>query len=195
MPDRRPPLAHLGPEGRSGSAKAVSLSEAAATGKLCLRGDPNDRAFLSAVGSVLDLVLPTEPNTVTDTEGVAVLWAGPDEWLVVLPALDLPEMKGRLADALHGIRSAVVDLSDARSVIRIEGTHARDVLAKGCALDLHPRVFRAGQAAHSLLAGATVTLHQTTDHDAAPAYDIYVPRSLADHLWRWLHDAALEYAA
>ncbi|NIO38860.1 MAG: hypothetical protein GTO41_00860, partial [Burkholderiales bacterium] len=29
--------------------------------------------------------------------------------------------------------------------------------------------------------------------DEAPSYDIYVHRSFADYLWRWLEDAAQEY--
>ena len=34
-----------------------------------------------------------------------------------------------------------------RTVIRIAGKRARDTLAKGCAIDLHPRAFTAGSAA------------------------------------------------
>ena len=41
-----------------------------------------------------------------------------------------------------------------------------------------------------VLAKATGLIHQTSD---APAYDLYVPRSFAEYLWRWLEDAAAEY--
>jgi len=35
-----------------------------------------------------------------------------------------------------------------------------------------------------------VLIHQVSD---APAYELYVLRSFADYLWRWLEDAAREY--
>jgi heterotetrameric sarcosine oxidase gamma subunit len=35
----------------------------------------------------------------------------------------------------------VVDVSAQRTTLRLRGEHARDLLAGGCSLDLHPRVF------------------------------------------------------
>ncbi len=64
------------------------------------------------------------------------------------------------------------------------------MLAKGCPIDFHPRVFRAGHCAQSTYGKANVLVHQTSD---APAYDIYVERSFADYLWACLEDAAEEY--
>jgi sarcosine oxidase subunit gamma len=84
----------------------------------------------------------------------------------------------------------VVDVSDSRAVITLSGPRALDVLAKGCPLDLHPRVFSPGRCAQSLLAKAHVLLHRVDD---APTFEIYVHRSFADYLWTWLEDAAAEY--
>jgi len=64
---------------------------------------------------------------------------------------------------------------------------ARGVLAQGCPLDLHPRAFRAGACAQSLLAGIDVLLHQRDD---APSYDLQVRWSHAAYLWAWLAAAA-----
>ena len=57
-PSRRPAAARAGARGR-----AASGSASAALGKIDLRGDPGDRAFMAAVGRALDLLLPSEPNT------------------------------------------------------------------------------------------------------------------------------------
>ena len=70
------------------------------------------------------------------------------------------------------------------------GPNARDVLAKGCPLDLHPSVFRPGDCAQTLLAKANVTLRCVDD---APSYELTVRRSFADYAAPWLQDAALEY--
>ena len=66
----------------------------------------------------------------------------------------------------------------------------RDLLAKGCPVDLHPSVFDVGQCAQSHLAKAPILLRQV---DREPTFEIIVRRSFADYFWTWLEDAAAEY--
>jgi sarcosine oxidase subunit gamma len=95
-----------------------------------------------------------------------------------------------LRAALDGRHYAVTDVTEGRTIIGLSGPHARDVLMKGCPIDIHPREFKAGECAQSTLAKANIILHQTSDD---PSYDIYVERSFASYLWDWLEDASLEY--
>ena len=122
-------------------------------------------------------------------ESVEVLWMGPDEWLVVAPpgAARHLEVLERALGAEHG---TVVDVSAQRTVIDVAGANARDVLLKGCALDLDPRAFGVGRCAQTLLARAQVILHARTDE---PAYRVFVRASFAGYLAEWLLDAAAEY--
>jgi len=172
----------------------VVLAERPVRAMVALRGDPGDKTFVSAVEHALDVAPPTAPNTVAGPavlgDGPRILWLGPDEWLVVTAASEGPDMPAALRGALGDIHSAVVDVSDGRAVIVLSGPHARDVLAKGCRIDLHASAFAAGQCAQTHLAKAHVLIHQTDD---APAYEIYVHRSFAPYLWTWLEDAASEY--
>ena len=169
---------------------ALRLTEVPFPTQIGLRGDPADGAFMAAAKGAFGLALPTTPNRVTTTGARRALWLGPDEWLVVTP----PGAEGAMCAALHAVRPgrhvAVTDVSEGRAVIGLAGPRARDVLAKGCPLDLHPRAFGPGRCAQSTLAKALVILHQIDDR---PAYDIYVERSFADYLWTWLEDAAAEY--
>ena len=121
----------------------------------------------------------------------AILWLGPDEWLIVTPVGEQGAMETALGAALAGQHVSVVDTTDARTMIRIHGAHARDVLMKGCPLDLHPRAFGPGQCAQTIIAKADVLIHQRDD---APTYDIYVLCSFARYLWDWLVDAAKEFS-
>lgn len=203
---RRSPLAHLGlaarargarPENASESAgetAGVLLGERAFRGQITLRGVADDPAFGEAVQGALGAALPVDANTTAGraslAEGPRILWLGPDEWLVVTAPGAEPQAMAALRDALRGRHTAVVDVSDGRTVIVLSGPDARRVLAKGCPLDLHPRAFGPGRCAQSLLAKAHVILHQVDD---APTYEIYVHRSFADYLWAWLSDAASEY--
>ena len=89
------------------------------------------------------------------------------------------------ARALRGV-GAAVDLSANRTTLELRGPASRDVLAAGCALDLHPRAFRPGRCAQTLLARAQVVLEQV---DAEPAYRLLVRGSFAGYVATWLADA------
>lgn len=177
-----------GPRGGAWDAGIV-LTEVRFPTLLNLRGDASDAAFGSGVESVLGLVPPAAPNTVSQTDEMAVLWLAPDEWLVVASgeAEDLP---GKLEANLSGVFATVVDLSDNYVCIRIEGAQARRVLQKGWTLDLHPRAFGIGQCAQSMLAHAAVILRQISDE---PGYELIVRPSFAKYTWEWLVDACAEY--
>ncbi len=171
----------------SDGAGAV-ISERPLLGHLNLRGDPVDGGFTSAAAGVLGFGLPTEPNTTGGKGGLLALWLGPDEWLVVTP----PDVQTRLADsleaALQGVHASVTDVTGGQTVITLSGPSAREVLAKGCPLDLHPAVFGPGACAQTLLAKANVTIRCVDD---SPSFELIVRRSFADYAALWLHDAAL----
>jgi sarcosine oxidase subunit gamma len=63
------------------------------------------------------------------------------------------------------------------------------VLAKGCALDLHPSQFTAGQTAQTMLSHAAVTMMAMPDGSMT----ILCRTSFAAYLLDWMADAALEY--
>jgi sarcosine oxidase subunit gamma len=166
----------------------IRLSEVPFLTQLTLRVTPGTPAA-AAAARALGAPLPLAPNTTSAGERVEVLWMGPDEWLVVAPpgAERHLELLERALGAEHG---TVVDVSAQRTVIDVAGANARDVLLKGCALDLHPRAFGVGRCAQTLLARAQVILHARTDD---PAYRVFVRASFAGYLAEWLLDAAGEY--
>lgn len=133
--------------------------------------------FVTAVNVQGTASFPTPPPGGVAAWGErSVLWLGPSEWLVVGGTpLDLP---------------GGVDVSANRTTIELSGPHARDVLEKGCTLDLHPRAFTAGRCAQTMVARAQVILWQTDD---APVYRLMVRGSFARYVADWLVDAAHEY--
>ena len=171
-------------------ANGLTLAELAVPGQINLRGRPSDTAFLAAAGGVLACRLPVSPNTVQTAGDLTVLWLGPDEWLVLTPPGAEAAIIARLREALAGIRAAVTDVSGNLARLLLAGNHARDVLAKGCSLDLHPRRFQPGQCAQTLILRCGIILHQIDDR---PSYDLLPRRSFAEYLWMWLSDAMAEY--
>lgn len=168
----------------------LELCERAPRAQIALRGDAGDDGFSAAVEAVLGVAPPRAANTVARRREVTVLWLGPDEWLAVMPAGREAKAMAALESGLASHHALVSDVSHARGVIGIAGEHAREVLSKGCAIDLHPRVFGPGRCAQTRLARCHMLLHQTT---AVPAFDVYVHRSFMVYAWTWLRDAAGEH--
>ncbi|NIR28156.1 MAG: sarcosine oxidase subunit gamma family protein [Gammaproteobacteria bacterium] len=177
-------------EAAAGDAANVVLGERPFLGHLNVRGDAADTQFLRAANDVLGLALPREPNTVTEQGEHAALWLGPDEWLVLTPPDAEAAVVERLRSALGDRFAALTDVSGGQTVITLSGKCARDVLAKGCTLDLHARAFGPGRCAQTHIAKSAALIRQT---DESPAFEIVVRRSFADYLWQWLEDAAREY--
>jgi sarcosine oxidase subunit gamma len=134
------------------------------------------------------LELPTKPKRVTAGQ-IAFIGMGPDQWLATEEGGDAMTFASRLA-AAFGDSASISDQSDSRAILRLSGSRARDVLAKGLAVDLHPRAFGPGDAALSTIALIGAHLWQLDD---APTYDIAVFRSMAGSFADFIHASAAEF--
>lgn len=191
---RRSALAHLGLEAAAAASPdpgaGVVLAECRPRGLLLLRGKGGDADFRRSVSAVLGIEPVAEPLAAVRRRDVEMLRLGPDEWLVATPDRRAERIERELRDALEGQGAALSDVSHGHTVIALSGPDARSLLAKGCPLDLHPRVFTPGRCAQSRLARCQVLIHQVGE---APAFEIHVPRSFAQYAWTWLEDAGQEF--
>ncbi|MEX3786798.1 sarcosine oxidase subunit gamma [Paraburkholderia sp. BR14374] len=155
-----------------------------------VRGDLRDAAFIRAVEQVIGCKPPEKANTVARGNGYDMLWLGPDEWLVrsetAHDATRTAPLLALLGAAFAGVFASAVDVGSGYTVLEIKGTRTRDVLARGCPLDLHPKLFGVGQCAQSHYFKASITLLPT----GADSFDIVVRRSFADYFVRIMLDAA-----
>lgn len=172
-----------------GNAGIVAC-ERAFLGHINFRGDPKDPRIVSAIRVVVSVAPPSLPNTVVEAQGHIVYWLGPDEWLIVTPGERRVAVESELLNALIGLRFAITDVSGGQTLVVVQGDPVRELLAKGCPLDLHPRAFDIGQCAQSHLAKAPILIRRL---DGRSSFEIIVRRSFADYFWLWLEDAAAEY--
>ncbi len=188
----RPALAGIATPDRYGNsegAPGVTLSERTGIGLATLAARKGRAAALGAmVQAAYGVALPGSSRLVAGPDA-GFIGTGPGQWLAVSERFAHGALAVDLAARLTGLAS-ISDQSDGRAVIRISGPRARDVLAKGLPIDLHPSVFGPGAAATSTIALMGVTLWQADD---APTYDVAVFRSLAGSFWTWLTDSAAEF--
>jgi sarcosine oxidase subunit gamma len=135
----------------------------------------------------LGAALPDGPRR-TQAPGLSVVGVGPRRWLLVRDGADSDFAPGLAAD-LHGL-AAVCLQSDAYALFQVAGPMARNTLAKGVSIDLHPLAFDLSSAAVTQAAHVGVILWQI---DEAPVYELAVPRSYERSFWAWLGESADEF--
>ncbi len=145
-------------------------------------------ALKAALMTTYGLVLPVGPRRATH-RALTFAGIGSDQWLASADGAETTGFAARLR-ARVGIFAAVTDQSDARLALRLSGPRARDVLAKGVPVDLHPKAFKPGDVANTTIAYMNVQLDML---DAAPAYQLTTPRSTAGSFWSWLTASAAEF--
>jgi len=133
---------------------------------------------------------PPEPRlteALSPLGALTLMWTGPGQWLAVSHEHDPSGLRADLAERLDGTDATVTDLSHARTVVRVAGPAARDLLAKGCPADVD--ALRHGECVASMLGHLNALIHCTGDED----FDVYVFRSFGLSLWEWLEQGAGEF--
>ena len=190
MPElrRRSPLDGALPEGRQGlgppDGPGVVIVERRGLALVQVLARPGQEEAV-----VARLRLDPAPGVASETLAGTALWLAPGTWMVVAQDVEDGGLYSRLREEL-GDRAAVVDQSHGHAVLRLAGPRARDVLAKGCRLDLHPRVFTPGMCAQTVIAQIGVLLHQC---DEIPTYDLYVFAGYVLDFLEWLTSSAAEF--
>ena len=183
-------LTGLGQRVLSVDGASVTLGEQAFTEMLNIRGNAADAGFVAAVQSATGLTLPLAANTASVGATGQLLWLGPDEWVFKFPPSNAQYQHPSPAEAmeisLRSVHVSLVPVSHGFTTLVVQGAGAADLLARGCPLDFHPRVFGAGAVAQSHVAKAGATLLCVA---AGTHYELTVRRSFADYLYRWLCEA------
>jgi sarcosine oxidase subunit gamma len=185
--------------GRSNPAVTITAEPYVAMVDVRLPADVSGTELLGAR-------LPTTPNTWEANDAVRAIWLGPDELLLTSTAHTPDELTGRVRETVRPLGGTVVDVSAQRIGVRLTGRRVRDVLAKGCSIDLHPRVFGRGSAAQTTIGQAGVILLALSDAGSVDRgavdrggvdrhdYLVLVRSSFAGYLADWLLDAAQEFS-
>ena len=166
--------------------RAATLEEIVFPAMVNLRGNAQDPAFLQAVLQATGLHLPRKANTASIDPQRQLLWLGPDEWLLKCRDHQGSPLAETLRAALQGQHSSVVEVGDGNTTLLVHGPAAAELLARGCPLDLHPRVFVAGNVAQSHVAKAAATILCL---EPGTRFELTVRRSFSDYLARWLSAA------
>ena len=169
-----------------------SMKEKSPVGKINLRGNLENKDFVSAAGKILGMILPKEPCSISAKEKITCMWLGPNEWLLVSndritkDSNDYELEKVLFNDISKKNLGAVTNVSDQYTILNLTGSNIFEIISKGCAFDFNSDSFTDNKVVQTLLNHIDVTIHKKSESNV----DLYVRRSFAKHLWDWLKDSS-----
>lgn len=164
----------------------IRLSEIRHLGKLNIRCSPKD---IDKVGKLIQSNLSLRPNHLSGKQGRIVLRIGPDEYLLLAEQGTEIQLEKTLNSSDVSKQISVTNISDALCAILLSGKKVRDLLSKGCAIDLHPDSFGKNQLAQCDLALANVLLVCCEENE----FICICRTSFADYVLDWCLDAGYEF--
>ena len=172
----------------------ISIEELPFIEKINLRGDTKDRDFMSNAGSVLDILIPTEPNTKIQNKDLQVIWLSPNEWLLsFLNESHFFRILEELNNKLNPEKTSITDISENKIVIRIEGKHTTELLKKFIVLDIDKALNSNLKVAQTIFIKIPVLIIRNHHDEEEQSYDIHVNRSHSKYLRDLLLDGCTQF--
>jgi len=174
------------------SISNFSMEEKAPIGKINLRGNIENKDFVSKVGKILGIILPKEACSTSTKEKITSLWLGPNEWLIVsnekIPKeTNTYELENVLYENISKTNlGSVTNVTDQFTVFTLSGSNIIETLSKSCSFNFESDSFTNNKVIQTILNHIDVTIHKKSESNI----DLYVRRSFAKHLWDWLKDSA-----
>ncbi len=163
----------------------VTVRDAGLCGMITLRGDLESKAVKDICKKVTGVAFPKPLSAGADGRS-GLCWMSPDEMLVMVPYADVQMALSDIHSALQGTHYAAENVSDARSVMFLEGAGAREVVAKLAPVDLHPDHFKVGDFRRSRL-GQVAAAFWMRDEET---FEIVCFRSVGDYCFSLLSASA-----
>ena len=144
------------------------------------------KSTLQIVSLNLDnLKFPEATMQVNSNKDTRILWSGPSNWLLVSTKKDILNSVQKICDDKN---FAVTDLSHSRAIIELKGSNSKEVLKKGCPINLNE--FKVNNCANSVFHGITITIDMVSNDPET--FRIFALRSFGESLYHSITDACLE---
>ena len=167
---KQSPLANLDPNQRQKldekSNRGCVLIEKEYLSQIILRVEIGYKKLIPLMKNEARINLPIGPNSqVPFDKNFQSIWLSPDEWLIASQTHDFTAAANMIKSALKNIFFTTVNVTDSRSIFAVTGENSQEILSKGCTIDLHPTIFKAGHVANTLLANTPVVIQKDSSED------------------------------
>ena len=133
-----------------------------------------------------DLELPLENSRVSNNKQTRILWNAPRTWLIISSKKNI---FSAIEDKFDNKNFAVTDISHSRAVIQIKGLKAKEVLKKGCPININE--IQVNNCAGTVFNGITVVVDFVNSNP--DTFNLLALRSFGETFYHHITDAALEF--
>ena len=133
-----------------------------------------------------DLDLPLESPKVTMNKETRILWNAPRTWLIISSKKNIVSS---IKDKCDNENFAVTDISHSRAVIQIKGLQAKEVLKKGCPININE--IQVNNCAGTVFNGITIVVDCVNNNP--DTFNLLALRSFGETFYHHVTDAALEF--
>jgi len=133
-----------------------------------------------------DLDLPLESPKVIMNKETRILWNAPRTWLIISSKKNIVSS---IKDKCDNQNFAVTDISHSRAVIQIKGFQAKEVLKKGCPININE--IQINNCAGTVFNGITIVVDCVNNNP--DTFNLLALRSFGETFYHHITDAALEF--
>ncbi len=132
------------------------------------------------------LEFPKESSLVSANNETRILWSAPRTWLIISTKEKIVK---EINENCNENNFSVTDISHSRAIIKIKGSNAREVLKKGCPLNINE--IKKNICAGTIFHGITIVVDCI--EDKTDDFNLLVLRSFGESFYHHITDAALEF--
>ena len=132
------------------------------------------------------LGFPIENSKVESNKETRILWSAPRTWFIISKKENIiNNIKEKCTDE----NFAITDISHSRAVIQIKGLQAREILKKGCPLNINE--FKTNNCAGTVFHGISIVVDLIDNNP--DTFSLLTLRSFGESFYHHITDAALEF--
>ena len=132
------------------------------------------------------LGFPMENSKVESNKETRILWSAPRTWFIISKKENIiNNIKEKCTDE----NFAITDISHSRAVIQIKGLQAREILKKGCPLNINE--FKTNNCAGTVFHGISIVVDLIDNNP--DTFNLLTLRSFGESFYHHITDAALEF--
>jgi heterotetrameric sarcosine oxidase gamma subunit len=173
-------VSEIAPAVTAEKQKAVSQrSDVAVTHVAARRGKRDE--VIAAARTAFGVDLPLTARVVQAGDAT-IVWAGPEQWLILEPMAKGADASGRHATTFGGLAS-VLDVSDSRAIFRVSTAAPTDALVRSMSIDFENTSFKPGDVAITQVSHLGVMVWRLPD---GSGYEFACARTYARDFLSWL---------
>ena len=159
--------------------------------KINLRGNSTDKNFIHNSERIINTHIPLEANTSNNNNKLKIIWLSPNEWIIELYEIkDFNKILSELKNSLDTENTAVTDVTENRTILKLSGNNLYKLLSKFMIIDLDKVLKKESSVAQTIFIKIPILIIRNFKKNDAPCIFVYANRSHAQYIIDLLIDGS-----